>query len=1857
MTNQIYQYTPIYTQTINNIGEVTINLIKNEENLIIEYPLYDSNANNGIQLNAILINKISYFENKHYYYTNLSSYDLRIIISFENYVRVYGVYKGYNEYNYNSALNKYVSINDESFIVYDIDEGCYILHDNNTKYYFNNNLCLLCKIEYNDHTKIIIDRNVDCKINTIKRYINDKLVEYVKSTHTNNQIVLSVYKVSDNGVHNITYKYYLNYTSNSNFSFKSVSVNGIKETTLKNFYYIIDYDYVSLIDKSNSSNNLTYGFKRENCCNGYIIEYKDYNNNKISFFKNDDYVKICNNTNNDYFNYYFDANERLTHIYDSSNDSYKIIEYNNKDDVVISTSNIILNKDDNLNLLESFSMYTTHSYNMNGSINDVFTLLLIPDGANNLKINVELIFKANNIEIANNNVFTHCLLAKSDLPYTYSTYALASFDEIVVKINILGGSVNGFDCKLYNACLCECTNNSNNEGITLSYGVINRAFLKENKILEMMDYQIEYDDNNNPTKISNNDTRLVTTFQYDNNNRIVNKKVVVNAYNSLHNYYVLSFNSDGSIKNEQVAFKNENEEVIEDTYTSYNSFNQVISETSKHEKNVDDINLNNTIFKTTNSFKEGSSLKVDNIIDYEYSDDLKINKISCNYKNNTTKNINYNYNNNNMSKAIYDNSYYDYTYDSYNNLLSIKYKNCLLFKKTYFNYINNESLTIKTNYLKEKEYSNGKYIFDYNTNDDVKLTKISYKKDNVSKDIAKYSYNENDLLSKVEVNDYYNSSYKLTKLYNYNNDNLLINYSTMIDDFLTKHESYNNTNIIQFSNKTLINNSFDYQVEKSESFESYIRALNTNYMVSSYNKEVEFEYENNKYKTNLILYNNTIEKSTLAYNIDSLHNPSSILGNQIYEDGIQKYLYIAYSNNEQRYHLKNTAFSYELKKDSQFTLAFSYRVKAVNGNNILASITLMDHGIVKDTIYIVLSSSEADKSRCIYLGRHAVDENSERVIITRETNLYYYEPTNLGWEQLIVTYNSNSINLYVNGERINNANITKFNFYCNTINVAFGNTIPTSTNGNDFQYTAFYLGNIILTNDYMDESQIKDINNAYKKLVLDKYKDYNKYCFYKDENISTIKKTNNVVIPVSTKTYISFNKTLSSNTLKPLKNIYASKILNENNDTFVYDNESNSYVYNIANKILEYELSNDETFAISLSFRNSFNISNLFKFIGNIVDLSMSINNEYFILNADDNITSVHIANTAWHNVYICVNKIDNDCTCNSYQLRVYFDEGLVISRINDNQFNFSKLIINEDKADVDIKIRDLLILDYVPNIFNMYDLIEKMDDKDNIEYQYNQYGLLKRRIINNSLTTVYEYSNDSLVKETTKELSNYFISYNYDSYKRVTSINVNNEYSKNYTYDSLNQLVKETINNTDYNYNYDANGNMISFSNYSFTYDSLNRLTKISNDNNTIDITYNANSLLMNSYGGKEVKFEGKKLVLFGNVRFYYNDNGLLVKKEKDGVKTYFEYDSNNNLIRMKKSNDSDMVFLYDSNNELYGFNYNKNTYYYIKDSLKEIKGIVNSNNTIVYKYIYSGYGLELQCDENYNISDDFDRNIVKKNPFRYKCYFYDEDVNLYYLKSRFYNPLCGRFLTDDDEAYIDESSFIGFNLFTYCGNDPVNKYDPNGHAPKWLKVVGLIGLFVGIILCRVALDILCPGISAVTYLETIVMGSAKGTLIGAGIGFGIGAIAGGVGALISGEKFGSKEFWSDVGYGAMTGFGIGAVIGALAGLAISSNGWYNQKALEFTNSGSSQVFLGKNPTYYDIAKDMKGTSFHVSDKIWDSTAKMKGVNMWKINKAFLKQQIAQGHQFVFTSYNITGLYAKEVAYVMAHGTWAFLG
>ena len=51
-----------------------------------------------------------------------------------------------------------------------------------------------------------------------------------------------------------------------------------------------------------------------------------------------------------------------------------------------------------------------------------------------------------------------------------------------------------------------------------------------------------------------------------------------------------------------------------------------------------------------------------------------------------------------------------------------------------------------------------------------------------------------------------------------------------------------------------------------------------------------------------------------------------------------------------------------------------------------------------------------------------------------------------------------------------------------------------------------------------------------------------------------------------------------------------------------------------------------------------------------------------------------------------------------------------------------------------------------------------------------------------------------------------------------------------------------------------------------------------------------------------------------------------------------------------------------------------------------------------------------------------------------------------MYYLKTRYYDPETGRFITIDDVSYLAPDTINGLNLYVYCLNNPVMKVDPNG-------------------------------------------------------------------------------------------------------------------------------------------------------------------------------------------------------------------
>ena len=67
---------------------------------------------------------------------------------------------------------------------------------------------------------------------------------------------------------------------------------------------------------------------------------------------------------------------------------------------------------------------------------------------------------------------------------------------------------------------------------------------------------------------------------------------------------------------------------------------------------------------------------------------------------------------------------------------------------------------------------------------------------------------------------------------------------------------------------------------------------------------------------------------------------------------------------------------------------------------------------------------------------------------------------------------------------------------------------------------------------------------------------------------------------------------------------------------------------------------------------------------------------------------------------------------------------------------------------------------------------------------------------------------------------------------------------------------------------------------------------------------------------------------------------------------------------------------------------------------------------------------------------------------PTTVRGYDYDEETGYYYLQSRYYDPVTGRFLNVDDVVFLNaDTSNESNNLFAYCKNNPINGIDPYGY------------------------------------------------------------------------------------------------------------------------------------------------------------------------------------------------------------------
>lgn len=114
--------------------------------------------------------------------------------------------------------------------------------------------------------------------------------------------------------------------------------------------------------------------------------------------------------------------------------------------------------------------------------------------------------------------------------------------------------------------------------------------------------------------------------------------------------------------------------------------------------------------------------------------------------------------------------------------------------------------------------------------------------------------------------------------------------------------------------------------------------------------------------------------------------------------------------------------------------------------------------------------------------------------------------------------------------------------------------------------------------------------------------------------------------------------------------------------------------------------------------------------------------------------------------------------------------------------------------------------------------------------------------------------------------------------------------------------------------------------------------------------------------------------------------------------------------------------------------------------------------SGNLVASYTYDPWGKVLAITGS-NVE------LGELNPFRYRSYYYDGDIEMYYLQSRYYDPEVGRFINCDDVNYIGiTGSEVSYNPFAYCENNPVNKIDKTGTIGTPLQwAFTILGTIVG--------------------------------------------------------------------------------------------------------------------------------------------------------------------------------------------------
>ena len=300
---------------------------------------------------------------------------------------------------------------------------------------------------------------------------------------------------------------------------------------------------------------------------------------------------------------------------------------------------------------------------------------------------------------------------------------------------------------------------------------------------------------------------------------------------------------------------------------------------------------------------------------------------------------------------------------------------------------------------------------------------------------------------------------------------------------------------------------------------------------------------------------------------------------------------------------------------------------------------------------------------------------------------------------------------------------------------------------------------------------------------------------------------------------------------------------------------------------------------------------------------------------------------------------------------------------------------------------------------------------------------------------------------------------YTYDNNGNITSIKEGGK-TVTYTYDGMNRLTRENneLLNKTITYYYDEGGNLREEREYDYTTESLSgspkKLTTAVMDEKwkdkllkwgSTEMTYDACGNMLKKGNTSFTWTQGRKLSEISNgksIRYYYDHTGARVKKVVDGVTT--EYRMAGSLIVSERTGDETIWYQYDSAARLVAMVVGGVRYNYVRNAQNDIIGLIDKTGKRVVSYKYDSWGKTIST------TGTLAATIGKKNPFRYRGYYFDAESGMYYLQSRYYDVEIRRFISADGIMASVGGNIKGSNVFCYCFSNPIKTLDLSGKWPK---------------------------------------------------------------------------------------------------------------------------------------------------------------------------------------------------------------